>query len=190
VWRNTDNSYGLLAVVLHWLVAVAVLSLFALGLWMVDLTLYDPWYNRAPDIHKSVGVLLFAVVALRLVWRLANPRPRPAPGISPVEARMAVLAHAALYGLMFAVMITGYLIPTANGRPVEVFGLFSVPATITGIEDQENVAGDIHLDLAIALVALTAVHTLAALKHHFIDRDQTLTRMLGRKPKTDSRNDT
>ncbi|TCT19400.1 cytochrome b561-like protein [Thiobaca trueperi] len=79
-------------------------------------------------------------------------------------------------------MASGYLISTADGRSLDVFGLFSVPAILTGLPDQADLAGEVHLVLAIALVTLAAVHALAALKHHFIDRDATLLRMLGRRP--------
>jgi cytochrome b561 len=96
-----------------------------------------------------------------------------------LERLLASSAHALLYVLLFAVMLAGYLISTADGRAIDVFGLFSVPATLTAIENQEDIAGEIHLVLAIVLVSLAAVHALAALKHHFIDRDRTLKRMLG-----------
>jgi cytochrome b561 len=82
--------------------------------------------------------------------------------------------------LMLALMIAGYLISTADGRPIDVFNLFSVPATLHGLADQEDIAGEIHEILAWALVLLAGVHALAALKHHFINRDSTLLKMLGR----------
>jgi cytochrome b561 len=178
--RNTQDSYGLIAIALHWLVALAVFALFGLGLWMTGLDYYDPWYHRAPEIHKGLGVLLFLVLIARLAWRLANPRPRPEPTLSTLERRASSLAHALLYGLLFAVMAAGYLISTADERPIDVFGLFAVPAMLTGLPEQADRAGDVHLALAIALVVLAGVHALGALKHHFIDRDQTLLRMLGR----------
>jgi len=178
--RNTEDGYGLVAIVLHWLVAVAVFALFGLGLWMTGLDYYDPWYHRAPEIHKGIGVLLFLVLAFRLVWRLANPRPEPEPSLSAFERRASRLVHALLYVLLLAVMAAGYLISTADGRPIDAFGLFSVPATLTGLPEQADRAGDVHLALAIALVALAAVHALGTLKHHLIDRDRTLLRMLGR----------
>ena len=180
MWRNTESSYGLAAIILHWLVALTVVGLFALGLWMTELDYNDPWYKRAPDIHRAIGVLLFLVLATRLLWRLAGPRPQALATHSPLEKRLATFAHALLYLLLFAVMTAGYLVSTADGRPVEVFGLFSVPATLSGIENQEDMAGDIHFILAIALISLAGLHALAALKHHFIDRDTTLLRMLGR----------
>lgn len=180
MWRNTEDGYGLVAVVLHWLVAGVVAGLFALGLWMVELSYYDPWYRRAPAIHKGAGVLLFGVLLARLVWRLVNPRPRPVSALSLLERSVSAAVHGLLYLLLFAVMIAGYLISTADGRGIEVFGLFKVPAVIAGLPGQADLAGDAHLVLAVALVALSGVHALAALKHHFIDHDRTLLRMLGR----------
>jgi cytochrome b561 len=90
------------------------------------------------------------------------------------------LVHGLLYLLLFGVMVSGYLISTADGRPIEVFGLFAVPATVTGLPGQADRAGDIHLILAVTVIILAIVHALAALKHHFIDRDRTLVRMLRR----------
>ncbi|MFO7592594.1 MAG: cytochrome b [Pseudomonadota bacterium] len=179
-WRNNRESWGLIAITLHWLVAVTVIGLFALGLYMTSLGYYDPWYRKGPDLHRSVGVLLFVVVALRLLWRFISPPPAPLPDHKAWERHLAVIVHAVLYLLLFAVMISGYLITTADGRAVEVFGLFSVPATLTG-EQQEDIAGVMHLWLAWTLIILSLLHAAAALKHHFIDRDRTLRRMLGLK---------
>ncbi len=178
--RNTHDRYGSIAIALHWLVALVVVGLFGLGLWMAELDYYDAWYQRGPTLHKGIGVLLFITVALRLLWRGVNPKPQPLATHSAVEKRLASLAHTLLYMLLFAVMIAGYLISTADGRAVEVFGLFSVPATLSGLPEQEDIAGEIHELLAFSLIGLAALHALAALKHHVIDRDRTLRRMLGR----------
>jgi cytochrome b561 len=185
--RNTEDTYGLVAVLLHWLVAVVVVGLFILGLWMVDLTYYDAWYRTAPSIHKALGVLLFITVVLRLGWRVVGPRPVTLATHSTLEQHLAKLAHGLLYGLLFAAMLSGYLISTADGSPINVFGLFQVPATISGFKNQADIAGDLHLGLAITLISLAALHALAALKHHFVDRDRTLLRMLGRRPQASSR---
>ena len=179
--KNTANDYGLIAILLHWLVAAAIFGLFGLGLWMTGLEYYDPWYQRAPEVHKGFGVLLFVVAVLRLAWRLRNPVPRAEATHSRLERRLARFAHGLLYLLPFAVMIAGYLISTADGRSIEVFGWFEVPAALSGLDEQEDIAGLVHEALAFTLIGLVALHALAALKHHFIDRDRTLRRMLGGK---------
>jgi len=179
-FRNSEQRYGLVAVIMHWLVAITVIGLFMLGVWMTSLTLYHPWYVRAPYLHKSIGLLLFVVMILRLVWRLLNPPPAPLPTYTRFERVTAALVHGGLYLLLFAVMIAGYLISTADGHSVESFGWFTLPATITSIPDQEDVAGEIHEVLAFILIGLAVLHAAAALKHHFIDRDNTLRRIVGR----------
>ncbi|MFO7602353.1 MAG: cytochrome b [Gammaproteobacteria bacterium] len=173
---NTTTNYGFIAIALHWLTALIVISLFTLGLWMVELTYYDDWYRQAPALHKSIGISLFILVVLRLLWRQFNPRPLPIG--TTLEQRLAEGVHRLLYLLLFATMFAGYLISTADGRAIEVFGLFSVPATITGIDKQEDVAGWIHFWLAAGLIVISTGHALAAIKHHFINRDATLRRML------------
>lgn len=179
-WRNSPARYGLVSISLHWLVALAVFGLFALGYWMVGLSYYDPWRQEAPDLHKSIGLLLFGLMLLRVLWRLLNPSPAALASHGAMTRLASKLGHGLLYLGLFGVMITGYLISTADGRGIEVFGLFTVPATFTGIPDQEDVAGDIHRILAWGLVIFAGVHGLAALKHHVIDRDSTLLRMFGR----------
>lgn len=179
-WRNSSSSYGLVSIVMHWLVAIAVVGLFALGYWMVGLTYYSSWYRTAPDIHKSVGLLLLGLMVVRVIWRYFSSGPAPLAS----HGRMARLAtktgHGILYLGLFVLMISGYLISTADGRAISVFGWFEVPALITSIPNQEDIAGQIHEYLAWGLVIFSGLHALAALKHHFIDRDPTLKRMLGR----------
>ncbi len=179
--RDTRATYGVISIVLHWLVAVAVIGLFASGLWMVDLGYYDPWYHRAPDLHKSVGMVLLVAVAARIVWRWAGGAPEPEPGARPWEIGVARWVHRLLAFGPLAIIAAGYLISTAKGDPVLVFGLVSIPATLEGGARQADVAGAVHYWLAVALIGLAGLHALAALKHHFIDRDATLKRMLGLK---------
>ncbi|MCS4505216.1 Cytochrome b561 [wastewater metagenome] len=178
MWRNTTSAYGLVSIVLHWLIAAAILGLFGLGLWMVDLSYYHPWYTTAPDIHRSIGVLVGAAVLARLIWRGLNPRPAFETGMARWERAGALAAHWVMYALMLGVVAAGYLITTAQGDAVSVFGWFEVPALVSGVEQQEELAGAIHYYGAWALVLIATVHALAALKHHFVDRDRTLVRML------------
>lgn len=177
--RNSANSYGIVSIAFHWLVAVVVFGLFALGVWMTGLTYYDVWYKTGPYIHKSIGILLFFVMLARVVWRASNTAPDDEPSVGVVQRRIAHGVHLLLYLLLFAMMISGYFISTADGRPIQVFDLFTVPATVSGIPNQEDIAGKIHWYLALVLISLVVLHAGAALKHHFIDRDRTLKRMLG-----------
>lgn len=176
--RNTSGRYGAVSVSLHWLVALAVFTLFGLGYYMVDLTYYDEWYRLAPHIHRSIGILLFAVVILRLLWRFADTRPSPLASHSRFEVLSAHLAHWVLYLLMLTAMISGYLISTADGSGVRVFNWFEVPSLTGRVQRMEDVAGDVHYWVTWALVGLAVLHGLAAIKHHVIDRDDTLRRML------------
>ncbi|MCU7936826.1 MAG: cytochrome b [Candidatus Thiodiazotropha sp. (ex Dulcina madagascariensis)] len=176
---NDRDSYGAIAVGLHWLVALAVYAMFGLGLWMRGLGYYDAWYRLGPWWHKGIGVMLLLVLVARLGWRFSNPRPQHLQTHKPYERRAAIVVHVSLYLLLFAVMISGYLISTADGRPLEVFDWFAIPATISGIDNQEDIAGKVHLYLAWCVVVLSGLHAVAALKHHFLDHDRTLKRMLG-----------
>jgi len=178
--RNTRSRYGLVAVSLHWLVAVVVAGMFALGFWMVDLTYYHAWYKQAPDIHRSIGVLLFMVMVLRISWRLCNSRPEALPGHRPWEVLSAHVVHGLLYILLFVAMISGYLITTADGSAISVFRWFDLPSVTGRIKGLEDTAGLVHYWATWAIVGLVAIHAAGALKHHLIDRDETLRRMLGR----------
>jgi len=131
-------------------------------------------------LHKGIGITLFAVVLFRLIWRLLNPKPAPLLNHAAWERLVAGVMHVLLYLLLFSVMVSGYLISTADGRSLEVFNLFAIPATISGIDNLEDIAGNVHLILTCSLMGLAMLHALAALKHHFFDKDRTLLRMLGR----------
>ncbi|KAA1176285.1 cytochrome b [Marinobacter salinexigens] len=177
--RNTASRYGLVVVVIHWLVALAVIGLFALGYWMVDLTYYSEWYKTGPDIHRSLGILLLAVMVFRVVWRVVNRSPEALAGHQRWEIVGAHLAHLFLYLLLFVAMISGYLISTADGSSISVFGWFEVPSVTGQIKGMEDTAGVVHYWSTWALVVLAGIHAVGALKHHFVDRDETLKRMIG-----------
>ncbi|MDU5453467.1 cytochrome b [Pseudescherichia vulneris] len=178
--RNSARRYGAVSIALHWLVAIVVYGMFALGLWMVTLSYYDGWYHQAPELHKSIGVLLMMGLVVRLIWRHVSPPPKALASYSRLTHAAAIGAHIILYALLFAIVISGYLISTADGQAISVFGLFEIPATLTDAGAQADLAGTLHLWLAWSVVILSVLHALAALKHHFIDKDDTLKRMLGK----------
>jgi cytochrome b561 len=173
---NTNNSYGWLSILLHWLSALAVIGLFAVGLWMVDLDYYNQWYQTAPHWHKSVGLCLAAITLIRLGWNLFQTKPAPlGKGFEIVIAR---IAHWVLYVLLFCIFVSGYLISTADGRGIQVFNWFTVPSFGELFAHQEDFAGRIHEWLAFGLIGLASIHALAALKHHFLYKNKGLRRML------------
>jgi cytochrome b561 len=174
--KNSNKSYGLVAIALHWLVAVWLIGLFILGWYMVDLGYYDDLYKTGPYWHKALGVILALVMIGRFIWRAVNPKPEIA-GSAPVK-KVAEVVHGLLYVWVGAVIASGYLISTADGRAIDVFGWFDIPATITNLANQEDIAGVIHWYLAAGLIVMAGMHALAAIKHQFFDRDGTLTKML------------
>ena len=179
--KNTASQYGVVSVSVHWLVALAVFGLFALGFWMVDLNYYSSWYRTAPHWHKSVGLLLAVVLIFRLVWRFISPPPAALSTHKAWERKGAVVVQLVLFLLLFVMVISGYLISTEDGRPIDVFDWFSVPSAGALFDRQADIAGWIHEYVAYSLIALALCHAAAALKHHFIDKDSTLKRIFGRK---------
>jgi len=183
---NSRERYGWVAIVLHWAMAIAIPAIFAVGIWMTDLTYYDRWYHDAPELHKSIGMLLLLLLLFRLIWRLTNERP-VLMGLW-WEKLVALSVHRLHYVLMFTVMLSGYLIPTAEGVGISFFGWFTVPATFTFDKQQADLIGKIHWAAAWAMMGLAMLHAGAALKHHVIDKDITLLRMLGLSPNSKLKN--
>jgi cytochrome b561 len=173
--RDTAAGYGLPTRIVHWVMTVAIIGMYFLGLWMVDLDYYSPYYRSAPDLHRSVGMLLLAALAVRFVWRLFNGKPSDEE-LSPFERYTSRIVHWGFYPLLFALMVSGYLMSTADGRPIEVFDWFSVPALVHD-KGMEKTAGEVHEFLADITMILVLLHAAAALKHHFLDRSRVLKRM-------------
>lgn len=178
---NTQKYYGLVSIVLHWIMAVIFIGLFSLGLYMTGLDYMHPWYTDAPHIHKSIGLIFFLLLLFRTVWALANTKPDPVT-MPDWERIIAAMVHKLFYLLLFVITISGYLVPTADGRGIEVFNWFEVPSLISDIENQEDIAGMVHYSLALFTMGLTCLHTLAALKHHFVNKNTALLRMLRVNP--------
>ena len=173
---NDTQGYGLVGIGLHWLMAVLIAIVYPIGTLIVDMDYTDPWYRSGPELHLGLGAVTGLLLCLRLGWRLANPPPE---ALGPAwERRIASWVHRAFYALIAATVVTGYLITTADGKALAVFGWIEIPATVHGYANQEDLAGVAHAWLADLLVGLVAVHGLAALKHHFIDHDPTLRRIL------------
>ncbi|NVK44164.1 MAG: cytochrome b [Oceanospirillaceae bacterium] len=181
---NDSQAYGWVMILLHWLMAIAIIGLYFLGLYIVDLTYYDPEYKTMPDLHRSIGILVLIALVLRLAWRTLNASPPPLPEHGTLVRLATKAGHSALYLLMLTTLISGYLISTADGRAIDVFSWFQVPASPLQYDNQEDIAGFVHYWSATTLLTLAGLHALAALKHHFIDKDATLKRIIGIKQET------
>ena len=165
---------------IHWVSALVVIGQFSFGLYMLSLDYYDPNYNVLPYYHKSIGILFAILLAIRLLWMKFNPRPGPASGADEKEFRIGVKVQNLMLGLMVIIVTLGYLISTAKGDSIQVFNLFEVPATMTSMGNQAEWAAELHYWFALLLIITASLHALAALKHHFYDKDDTLKRMLGK----------
>jgi len=181
--KNTQHHYGYMTIVIHWLVAGIVFGLFGLGFWMVDLGYYDPWYKNGPDLHKGIGFILFVLMIVRVASRVLQTQPASIETHNKFEQKAGHIVHSLLYFLLFLIMVSGYLISTADGRGIDIFGLFTLPSFGALFNNQEDIAGVIHEYAAYVVIAAALLHCAGAIKHHVIDKDNTLKRMLGHRQK-------
>ncbi|MBV2143513.1 cytochrome b [Falsochrobactrum sp. TDYN1] len=176
ILKNTPDKYGAIAIAFHWTSALIAIGLFASGLWMTSLSYYSPWYHTAPELHKGFGMILVGLSLARFTWKSIAGSPE---GIgNAFEKKAASIMHILLYVLLISLFMSGYVIATADGRPVNVLGLFEFPALFAA-KGSEAIAGKVHLFSAWSLAVMVCLHAAAALKHHFVDRDGVFIRMLG-----------
>ncbi|MBC7453159.1 MAG: cytochrome b [Massilia sp.] len=166
------------AIVLHWLIAVLIIGAFTMGLVMTDIPGITPTKLKYFSWHKWAGVTILALATLRLLWRLANKAPAYPAAMPQWQKSAAHHLHLLLYGLMFAVPLSGYFYTLSAGVPVVYFGLFPLPVLINPDPELKPVLKLIHFWLNMGLAGLVGVHIAAALKHAFVDRDGVMQRML------------
>jgi cytochrome b561 len=174
---NTAEAWGAPAKFLHWTVALLILVQIGLG---VAATLWrlSPLKLELFVWHKSTGMLILVLMLARLAWRLANRSPALPPQTPSWERYAAQASHAAIYALAIALPLSGWVINSAAGVPFSVFWLVPLPSIVAPDERLEELAKLVHFSLLVALCLVLAVHIGAALRHHFIKRDQVLIRML------------
>ncbi|KQO02168.1 MULTISPECIES: cytochrome b [Stenotrophomonas] len=176
--KNTPDRWGSVSKSLHWLIAVLILALGIVGLLMGELP-KTPKYFWVYTAHKSIGITVLVLVALRLAWRLYAGAPRPVPGTPTWQERIAEATHWLLYALMFAIPLSGWLYDSASGlRPFKLFGLFEMPKLVAPSEASAQVSHAIHEWGFWLLILVVLAHAGAALYHHLHQRDATLARML------------
>lgn len=177
IWRNTTERYGMVAAGLHWLIALTILGLLALGLYMTSLK-PSPAMFKLYFWHKSFGITVLSLATLRLVWRLTSIHPLALPTHATWEKFLARLAHVMLYVCMFVMPLSGWIMSSAKGFTVSVFGWFNLPNFVGENPALSRLMVTVHEWIAWILIGLIALHAAGALKHHLIDRDATLRRML------------
>lgn len=181
-WRNSPDRWGAFAQLLHWTIAILIISLVIVGLAMDEMR-NSPTKLQVYALHKSVGLTVLVLVIARLLWRLVDRRPPYPAGMPAWQRWLASLTHGLLYVMMFAMPLSGWLYNSASNFPLRWFGLFPVPALSGPDPDLKHFAHDVHETGWLVLGALFAAHVGAALWHHFMHRDDTLTRMLpGKRP--------
>jgi len=178
--ENSEDRYGSIALLFHWSMALLVIGLAALGLYMVNLP--DVGFNTKKVtlvlFHKEFGVFALLLLATRLSWRIAQVLPRLVDALPNWQKIAARFVHLSFYGLLLALPITGCLMSSAAGIPVSFFGLFMLPDLVHRSDDLFQLYTAIHKWLSYVLILFIFVHAGAALRHHFIFKDDTLRKML------------
>lgn len=171
-----NTTYTPVAKSLHWLMAVMILGLLALGIYMSDLPL-SPQKLTLYSWHKWAGVTVFVLVWLRLLWRITHRPPALPETLSPLMRLAAHAGHAALYGLMVAIPLTGWLMSSAKGFQTVWFGVLPIPDLLGRDRELGDLLQQVHKLLNLLLMLTLAGHVAAALWHHFVLKDDTLRRM-------------
>ncbi len=173
---TSATRYSTPAIVLHWLVALLIFVAFPLGLYMADLPL-SPEKLKLVSYHKWIGVTVFMLAGLRVVWRLTHePPPLPA-SVVDWQRRASAIVHGLLYVLIIAVPISGWLMSSAKGVQTVWFGVLPLPDLIGKDKALGHLLEAVHETLNYTLLALVVLHVVAALQHHFIERQPFLQRM-------------
>jgi cytochrome b561 len=175
--RNTTDGWGVVSQLIHWLIVVLITLQVVLAMIADELPLGVRKLAMLAR-HKSVGITLLGLAIIRLVWRWLNPAPDLPKTLSPYERVLAQLTHAALYILLFALPLSGWMMSSARGFPVSWFSLFQLPDLVPKSKPLYEALVETHEMLALALGAVVGLHVAAALKHHFILKDNVLRRML------------
>lgn len=173
----TTQRYTGVAIGLHWLIGLMIVTSLGVGLYMVSLSL-SPDKLRLYSWHKWAGVTIFMLVLVRSLWRLTHPAP-PLPDDVPVwQRKVAEATHYALYALMIVIPLTGWLMSSAKGFQTVYFGVVPIPDLLAKNEGLGETLALVHRYLNYTMIGLVIAHIAAALKHHFIDKDDILRRML------------
>ncbi|WP_417783608.1 cytochrome b [Terasakiella pusilla] len=175
--RNTKTAFGRVAKFFHWSMVFGFIALYVIGFTMTDLPIGPEMFERIA-LHKSIGIGVLALAVVRLIWRFSNPNPALPDTMAPSERWGAHFSHIALYIAMMVMPLSGWAMSSAANYPVSVFGWFTLPNILAPSKAAVDSLKEFHGLLAWGILGLLALHVLAALKHHYINKDNVLTRML------------
>jgi len=170
-------SYSVAAKVLHWLMAALILSMIPAGFLMIQPDLNKPLQNALFIFHKNVGVVLLLLIVLRLLVRWRNPPPALPDHVPAWQARIAHASHAALYALMIAMPVAGYLRVRAGGFPIELLDALGLPTLVPRSDALAEIAKTTHYYGAYAIAAFVFAHVLAGFYHGLVLRDGVFSRI-------------
>ena len=176
-WRNSPHGYGAVAKFLHWSIVILIIAQYVI-IESTEEMADGPGKLETIGLHKSLGMLVFGLALVRIVWKLASGgKPEPVP--MPRPQRIAAAAgHGLLYLLILAQPLTGWLMSSYGGYPTSFFGWFDFPMLVGENHDTHEVFEEVHEALFFTMVAVAVLHALAALYHHFVMKDHSLRRML------------
>ena len=176
-FRNSTTDYGLISKSLHWLLAVIMIGLIGVGWYMVRLSDEDVLYWRLLDLHEAVGLSLFILFPLKLVWMVLSPNPKILPSLAAWELGAAIVVRWLFIIAIVVIPLSGFLFVATNGEAVRIYDLITIPDIGEASKNARDWLSDIHYYGSYSCAALVAIHILAALKHHIVDGNATLRRM-------------
>jgi cytochrome b561 len=178
--KNTEQRYGSLSIGLHWLTLLLMIAVYALMEFRDIFPKGSAGRDLMKEFHFMVGLLILALVVVRLLVRFSGPSPRIVPEQSPLMHKLAQLAHLALYGFLILTPLLGWLLLSVGGKPIPFFG-FELPALLAPNDGLRGTIKELHETLANIGYALIALHAVAAIYHHHVLKDNTLTNMLPKR---------
>lgn len=174
---NSQDRYGYLAIAFHWLTFLLMAAAFLTAELEELVSKESGWRERVEELHGSIGLLVLLMAVPRLLLHFADRRPPISPPVPEIQDRMAIMAHWALYALLFLLPATGIFLVNSEGDIVTFFGS-PLPRLLPRSETLEDVFEEVHEFLANGAYAVIALHAGAALFHHYVQRDNTLRRMV------------
>lgn len=177
--RDTGLGFGIVTLSLHWLSAILLLTIVAVGLTMARMA-PSPDKTALVTVHGSLGLVVFALAAFRLFWRWRHYHPLP---LGPVSPPAVIVGRSVAIGLLLAgvvMPVIGAILISARGENIAAFGFLALPPLVANNRIVAQVAWFLHQAGAYAFIMGLGLHVYGALKHHFVLKDDTLRRMLGK----------